>query len=101
MVKICDSAKFYSNNGLNYIVAKIKITKYNHIHQSCFVGITSSYCDINIINLLRLISHDILCNGSGGGVQNPLSPHAKIIFVEKWKKEKGEIGGRCLHFLHC
>ena len=39
--------------------------------------------------------------GVGGGVQNPLSPHAKIIFDEKWKKERGEIGGRCLQFLHC
>ena len=36
--------------------------------------------------------------GVGGGVQNPLSPHAKIFFNEKWKKEGGEIGGRCLHF---
>ena len=102
MVKFCDLARFYSNIGLNYIVAKIKITKYNHVLQSCFVDI--SYCDINIINLLRSISNDILCNGSGGGVhgvQNPLSPHANIIFDEKWKKEKGEIVGRCLHFLHC
>ena len=81
MDKICDSAKFYSNIGLNYIVAKIKITKYNHLHQSYFVDI--SYCDINIINLLRSISHDILRNGSGGGVhgvQNPLSPHQQNIF---------------------
>ena len=51
MVKICDSAKFYSNIGLNYIVAKIKITKYNHIHQSCFVDITSSYCNIKFAAL--------------------------------------------------
>ena len=30
------------------------------------------------------------------------SPHTqKLFFDEKWKKEKGEIGGRCLHFLHC
>ena len=82
MVKICDFAKFYSNISFNYTVAKIKITKYNHVHQSCFVDI--SYCDLNIINLLRLISHDILCNGSGGGgghgVQKPLSPQANIIF---------------------
>ena len=100
IVKICDSAKFYSNIGLNYIVAKIKITIYNHFHQSCFVDI--SYCDINIINLLRSISHDILCNGSGGeGFKTHYSPYAKIFLGEKWKKEKGEIGGRCLHFLHC
>ena len=42
--------------------------------------------------------------GVGGGVhgvQNPLSPHANIIFYEKWKKEKGDIGERCLHFLDC
>ena len=38
--------------------------------------------------------------GVGGGVQNPLLPTRKIFFYEKWKKEKGEIGGRCLHFLH-
>ena len=92
MVKIRDLAKFYSNIGLNYIVVKNKITKYNHVHQSCFIDI--SYCDINLINLLRSISHYILCNESGGGVhvvQNPLSPHANIIFDEKWKKEKGKI----------
>ena len=102
MVNICHSAKFYSNIGLNYIVAKIKITKYNHLHQSCFVDI--SYCDINIINLLPSISHYYVMGVGGGvnGVQNPLSSHAKkIFFYEKWKKEKGEIGGRCLHFLHC
>ena len=98
MVKIYDSAKFYSNIGLNYIVAKIKITKYNHIHQSCFVDITSSYCDINIINLLHSISRDILCNGSGGRGSKP-SPHTqKLFFDAKWKKEKGQIGWRCLHF---
>ena len=101
MVKISDSAKFYSNISLNYIVAKTKITKYNHIHQSCFVDNSSSYCDINIINLLRSVSHDILCNGSGGRGQNPLSHSQKLFFDEKWKKEKGEIGGRCLHFFHC
>ena len=101
MVKMCDSAKFYSNIGLNYIVAKIKITKYNHTHQSCGVDITSSYCDINIIILLRSISHDILCNGSGGGVQTHFPHTQKFLFDEKWKKEKGEIGGRCLIFLHC
>ena len=42
--------------------------------------------------------------GVGRGVhwvQNPLSPHTNIIFDKKWKKEKGEIGGKCLHFLHC
>ena len=100
IIKICDSAKFYSNIGLNYIVPKIKITKYNHIHQSCFVDI--SYCGINIINLLCSISHDILCNGSGGRGSKPTTPHTqKLIFDEKWKKEKGEIGWRCLHFLHC
>ena len=38
----------------------------------------------------------------GGGVQNPLLPtRKKFFFDEKWMKEKGEIGGRCLHFLHC
>ena len=94
MVKIRDLAKFYSNIGLNYIVVKIEIMKYNHVHQSCFIDI--SYCDINIINLLRSISHYILCNGSGGGggvhgVQNLFFPHANIIFDEKRKKEKGEI----------
>ena len=27
------------------------------------------------------------------------SPHMqKLFFDEKWKKERGEIGGRCLHF---
>ena len=35
------------------------------------------------------------------GVQTPLSPHATLFFYEKWKKEKGELGGRCLLFLHC
>ena len=102
MVKICDLDKFYSNNGLNYIVAKNKTTKYNHVHQSCFVDI--SYCDINIIYLLRSISHDILCNGSGGRGSRGSKPTpltSKHFFYEKWKKEKGEIGGRCLHFLHC
>ena len=85
IVKICDSAKFYSNIGLNYIVTKFKITKYNHIHQSCFVDI--SYCDINIINLLRSISHDILCNGSGGRGSKPTLPTRKnYFFDEKWKK---------------
>ena len=91
MVKIRDLAKFYSNIGLNYIVVKNKITKCKHVHQSCFIDI--SYSDINLINLLRSISHYILCNGSGGGVhgvQNPLSPHANIIFDKKWKKEKGK-----------
>ena len=55
--------------------------KYNHVHQSCFVHI--SYCDINIIYLLRSISHDLLCYGSGGrvhGVQNPLAPTQKLFF---------------------
>ena len=48
------------------------------------------------------ISHDILCNGSGGRGSKPTTPHKQIFFYyEKWKKEKGEIGGRCLHFLHC
>ena len=49
------------------------------------------------------ISHDILCNGSGGRGLKPTTPHKQKIFFfyEKWKKEKGEIGGRCLHFLHC
>ena len=51
MINICDSAKFYNNIGLNYIVAKIKITKDNHIHQSCFVDITSSYCNIKFAAL--------------------------------------------------
>ena len=90
MDKICDSAKFYSNIGLNYIVAKIKITKYNHRHQSYFVDI--SYCDINIINLLRSISHDILRNGSGGrgsrGSKPTLPTPNKIFFDEQWKRER-------------
>ena len=90
MVKICDSAKFYSNIGLNYIVAKIKITKYNHIHQSCFVDITSSYCDINIINLLRSIWHDILCNGSGGRGSKPTLPTRKNYFLMKSGRKKRE-----------
>ena len=90
MVKISDSAKFYSNIGLNYIVAKIKITKYNHIHQSCFVDNSSSYCDISIINLLRSISHDILCNGSGGRGSKPTLPLAKIIFFMKSGRKKGK-----------
>ena len=87
MVEISESAKFYSNIGLYYIVAKIKITKYNHIHQSCF-----SHCNINIINLLRSMSYGILCNGGGGGVhgvQNPHSLQTKIVFFyEKWKKRE-------------
>ena len=90
MDKICDSAKVYSNIGLNYIVAKIKITKYNHLHQSYFVDI--SYCDINIINLLRSISYDILRNGSGGrgsrGSKPTLPTPNKIFFDEQWKKER-------------
>ena len=88
IVKICDSAKFYSNIGLNYIVAKIKITIYNHIHQSCFVDI--SYCDINIINLLRSISHDILCNGSGGRGSKPTTPHTQKFFGVKSGRKKRE-----------
>ena len=103
MVKICDFAKFYSNISFNYTVAKIKITKYNHAHQSCFVDI--SYCDLNIINLLRSISHDILCNESGGGgftgFKNHYPHRQTLFFDEKWKTEQGEIGRRCLHFLHC
>ena len=90
MVKICDSAKFYSNIGLNYIVTKIKITKYNHIHQSCFVDITSSYCDIKIIILLRSISHDILCNGSGGMGSKPTLPTRKNYFLMKSGRKKRE-----------
>ena len=98
MVKICDSAKFYSNIGLNYIVAKINITKYNPIHQSSFVDITNSYATLN---LLPSISHDILCNGSEGrGSKPPLPTRKNCFFDEKWKKEKGEIRGSCLHFLH-
>ena len=85
IVKICDSAKFYSNIGLNYIVAKFKITKYNHIRQSCFVDI--SYCDINIINLLRSISHDILCNGSVGSGSKPTLPTRKNYFLMKSGKK--------------
>ena len=91
MVKICDLAKFYSNIGLHYIVAKIKITKYNHVHQSCFVDI--SYCDINIINLLRSISHDILCNGSGGRGSRgskPTLPTRKHYFLMKSGRKKRE-----------
>ena len=34
----------------------------------------------------------------GEEVQNPLSHSQKLFFDEKWKKERGEIGGRCLHF---
>ena len=90
MVKICDSAKFYSNIGLNYIVAKIKITKYNHIHQFCFVDITSSYCDINIIILLRSTSHDILCNGSEGRGSKPTLPTRKNSFLMKSGRKKRE-----------
>ena len=90
MVKISDSAKFYSNIGLNYIVAKIKITKYNHIHQSCFVDNSSGYCDINIINLLRSISHDILCNGSGERCSKPTLPTRKNYFLMKSGRKKRE-----------
>ena len=90
MVKICDSAKFYSNIGLNYIVAKIKITKYNHVHQSCFVEI--SYCDSNIINVLRSISHDILCNGSGGrgsrGSKFTLPTRKNYFLMKSGRKKK-------------
>ena len=40
--------------------------------------------------------------GVGGRGSKPTTPHTqKLFFDEKWKKEKGEIGGRCLHFLHC
>ena len=90
MDKICDSAKFYSNIGLNYIVAKIKITKYNHLHQSYFVDI--SYCDINIINLLRSISHDILRNGSGGRGSRgskPTLPTPNKYFLMNSGRKKG------------
>ena len=90
MGKICDSAKLYSNISLNYIVAKIKITKYNHIHQSCCVDITSSYCDINIIVLLRSISHDILCNGSEGRGSKPTFPTRKNSFLMKSGRKKRE-----------
>ena len=39
--------------------------------------------------------------GVGGGFKTH-SPHTqKLFFNEKWKKEKGEIEGRCLQFLHC
>ena len=87
MVTIRDSAKFYSNIGLNYIVTKIKITKYNHIHQSCFVDITS-YCDIKIIILLHSISHDILCNGSGGRGSKPTLPTRKNYYLMKSGRKK-------------
>ena len=92
MDKICDSAKFYSNFGLKYIVAKIKITKYNHLHQSCFVDI--SYRDINIINLLRSISHDILCNGSGGRGSRgskPTLPTRQKYFLMNSGRKKGDV----------
>ena len=82
MIKICDLDKFYSNNGLNYIVAKIKTTKYNHVHQSCFVDI--SYCDINIIICCAQYSMTYYVMGVGGGVhgvQNPLPPQANIFFL--------------------
>ena len=40
--------------------------------------------------------------GVGGRVSKPTLPTRKnYFFYEKWKKERGEIGGRCLHFLHC
>ena len=60
MVKICDSANFIVTIFLTTYSQKIEIAKYNHDHQSFFVDI--SYCDINIIYLLRSISYDILCN---------------------------------------
>ena len=55
---------------------------------SCFVDI--SYCDINIINLLRSKSHDILCNGSGGRGSKPTLPTRKKFFLMKNGRKKGE-----------
>ena len=36
--------------------------------------------------------------GGVHGVQNPLFPHAKVIFLQKWKKEMEEIRWNDLHF---
>ena len=46
--------------------------------------------------------HIMQCEWGGGRGSKPTTPHKpNFFFDEKWKKEKGEIGGRCLHFLHC
>ena len=37
----------------------------------------------------------------GEGFKTHSSHTQKLFFDEKWEKEKGEIGGRCLHFLDC
>ena len=36
--------------------------------------------------------------GVGEGFKTHSPYTQKLFFDEKWKKERGEIGGRCLHF---
>ena len=85
MVEISESAKFYSNIGLYYIVAKIKITKYNHIHQSCF-----SHCDINLINLLqcRMAYYVMEVGEEFMGFKTRFPHKQKLFFFMKSRRKK-------------